>query len=211
MPHVTEADWLGGGDLVALVKHLRGRASERKLRLFACACCRRLWHLLGDARSRAAVEMAERYADGLATEVELAAVHVEAGAAVPAQPASWSAASHAAYLAFVTAAAHAPYAARQVAGGVPWGAGARRELLREVIGNPFRPARLDPAWLCWDAGTVRRLALGIYEERAFERLPVLGDALEEAGCADETLLAHCRGGALHVRGCWLVDLLLGKD
>ena len=70
---------------------------------------------------------------------------------------------------------------------------------------------LDPAWLAWNDGTVRRLAAAIYEERAFARLPVLGDALEEAGCRDEGVLTHCREPGPHVRGCWLVDLLLGKS
>ena len=62
-----------------------------------------------------------------------------------------------------------------------------------------------------DAGDCRALAGAIYDERAFDRLPVLGDALEDAGCADAAILAHCRGPGEHVRGCWVVDLLLGKS
>ncbi len=83
-------------------------------------------------------------------------------------------------------------------------------LVRDVFGNPFRPAAADPAWQTWHAGTIPRLAEGIYQERAFDRLPVLADALEEAGCADPAILAHCREPGEHVRGCWVVDLLLGK-
>jgi hypothetical protein len=83
-------------------------------------------------------------------------------------------------------------------------------LLREVMGNPFRPTNLDPLWLTWAGGTVVHLAEGIYEDRAFDRMPVLGDALEEAGCTNESILGHCRQTAEHVRGCWLVDLLLDK-
>ena len=70
---------------------------------------------------------------------------------------------------------------------------------------------MDPAWLAWNGGTVRKLAEAIYDERAFDRLPVLADALEEAGCADEGVLRHCRGGGPHVRGCWVIDLILGKE
>jgi hypothetical protein len=83
-------------------------------------------------------------------------------------------------------------------------------VVRDVFGNPFRPARVDPAWLAWEGGTVRKLAEGVYQDQGFDRLPVLADALEEAGCADEQVLAHCRAGGPHARGCWLLDLLLGK-
>lgn len=80
-------------------------------------------------------------------------------------------------------------------------------LLRDIVGNPFRPIALDPAWL---TTTVHSLAQTVYDERAFDRLPVLADALEDAGCANHELLSHCRGPGSHVRGCWVVDLLLGK-
>jgi hypothetical protein len=80
-------------------------------------------------------------------------------------------------------------------------------LFRDIFGNPFRPLVLDPSWL---NGTVTHLAHGIYADRAFERLPILADALPDAGCEDPEILSHCRGGGPHVRGCWLTDLLLGK-
>jgi hypothetical protein len=86
----------------------------------------------------------------------------------------------------------------------------RARMLVEVIGNSFRPIAIDPLWLSWDDGTVRQLAERIYEERAFERMPTLGDALEDAGCTDEDILNHCRQSGLHFRGCWCLDLLLGK-
>jgi hypothetical protein len=70
---------------------------------------------------------------------------------------------------------------------------------------------LHPSWLRWDDGTIPKLAQAIYDERAFDHLPVLADALEEAGCANADILAHCRGPGEHVRGCWVVDLLLGKE
>jgi hypothetical protein len=88
---------------------------------------------------------------------------------------------------------------------------AQADLLRELIGNPFRPVVVAPEWLAWSDGAVRKLAAGLYEERAFERMGILGDALEEAGCGDDAILAHCRGEANHVRGCWLVDLLMCRE
>jgi hypothetical protein len=81
-------------------------------------------------------------------------------------------------------------------------------LLRDIFGDPFQPVAIAPSWLTPRA---LKLALGIYEERAFDRMPILGDALEEAGCTDEAILDHCRQDREHVRGCWVVDLVLGKE
>jgi hypothetical protein len=78
------------------------------------------------------------------------------------------------------------------------------------VNNPFRLVSVDPSWLEWDGGTAPRLAAAIYDERAFDRLPILADALEDAGRTDADILGHCRSGREHVRGCWVVDLLLGK-
>ena len=83
------------------------------------------------------------------------------------------------------------------------------DLLRDIFGNPFRPAAQDPAWR---TETVLALARGIYEERAFDRMPILADALQDAGCTSEDVLGHCRDAKqVHVRGCWVVDLVLGKE
>jgi hypothetical protein len=85
----------------------------------------------------------------------------------------------------------------------------QRALLRDIFGNPFRPVTLDPRWLTSD---VVALAQGIYADRAFDRLPILADALQDAGCEQEDILTHCREPQLtHVRGCWVVDLVLGKS
>jgi hypothetical protein len=81
-------------------------------------------------------------------------------------------------------------------------------LLRDLCGNPFFPVRVDPAWR---TGTVAALAETLYDDRAFDRLPILADALEDAGCTDPAILDHCRGPGPHVRGCWVVDLILGKS
>jgi hypothetical protein len=82
--------------------------------------------------------------------------------------------------------------------------------LREIVGNPFRPVAIDPDLLTWHDGIIVEIAQRIYEHRAFADLPILADALEEAGCANAELLVHCRSDGSHVRGCWTVDLLLGK-
>jgi hypothetical protein len=81
-------------------------------------------------------------------------------------------------------------------------------LMREIFGNPFRPVALDPAWL---TANVTGLARGIYDDRRFEDMAILADALEDAGCTNRDILNHCRESGPHVRGCWAVDLVLGKD
>jgi hypothetical protein len=83
-------------------------------------------------------------------------------------------------------------------------------LLRHIVGNPFRPVQVEPRWFSWNGGTVLKLARAIDEQWACHRLPVLADALEDAGCTDADILGHCRGPGPHVRGCWVIDLLLGK-
>ena len=84
-------------------------------------------------------------------------------------------------------------------------------LLRDIFGNPFCPVTVEPLWLAWNDSCVSRFAEGIYADRGFDRMPILADALEDAGCDDADMLAHCRSGGEHVRGCWGVDLLLGKE
>jgi len=85
---------------------------------------------------------------------------------------------------------------------------AQSDLLRELFGNPFRPVTCDPSWLTSD---VLAMAQGIFDEKAFDRMPILHDALMDAGCANADVLDHCRQGGEHVRGCWVIDLLLGKS
>jgi hypothetical protein len=84
------------------------------------------------------------------------------------------------------------------------------DILRDIFGNPFRPVALDPAWLTWNNATVPAIARHVYDDRAYHDMPILADALEDAGCTDPSILNHCRGNRLHVRGCWVIDLLLGN-
>jgi hypothetical protein len=180
--------------------------SERKRRLFACACCRSVWDLLGDERSRRAVEVAERYADGQASLAELQEARVAAHFATREDRAD---AVRAAYYAVVDdarlAAEHASFRARPADWDVRQAA-----WLRDLLGGQGRPPGLDSV-RAWNGGCVVKLARAVYQERRFQDLPVLADALEEAGCTDTEILTHCRQPGDHVPGCWLVDLLLGKE
>ncbi|MCI0457934.1 MAG: hypothetical protein L0Z62_13285 [Gemmataceae bacterium] len=83
-------------------------------------------------------------------------------------------------------------------------------LLCDILGDPSRPAHIDPDWLAWEGGRIREIAASIYTGRRFDALPILADALEEAGCQEPLLLDHCREVGEHVRGCWVVDLALGR-
>jgi hypothetical protein len=86
------------------------------------------------------------------------------------------------------------------------------QLLRCVFGNPFKlRTTIDPAWLRWNDETVPRIARSVYEEHRFGKLPILHDALLDAGCDDQDILDHCQAPGPHVRGCWVLDLLLGKE
>jgi hypothetical protein len=230
---VTEQEWDGCTDPGKMLEFLRGKGSERKLRLFICACCRRFWHLLVDSRSQQAVEISERFADALAGQAELASAGEEArsaGDAVARQidPGVGFDAARAVLLA--CALPVSPLAAEQLAGdgvalacagpGLSAAKGERQaqpDLLRDVFGKPFRPLHVDPAWLAWHGGAAVKLAQAIYEERSLPegtldraRLAVLADVLEKAGCSDAVLLSHLRGPGPHVRGCFAVDALLGR-
>ncbi|HZT80449.1 MAG TPA: hypothetical protein VFA26_09510 [Gemmataceae bacterium] len=229
---MTEADWEAGKSLRAMIEYLQGKASARKLRLFAAACCRRVWGLLTDERSRYAVETAARYADGAASytrlteacraaeaaryELRRAARSLGARAVPPAASLSPEAAAYAAAAAHAVALGTIADAVESLLAAVPEEdrpaeRAADLALLRDVIGNPFRPARLDRAWVTWNDGTAKKLAQQVYDSRDFSLLPILCDALEEAGCGDEQIIKHCRLPGEHTRGCWVVDLLLGRE
>jgi hypothetical protein len=205
----------------------RQQARGRKLTLAACACCRRLGPLLADARTRAALEASERFADRLAAWADLELAKGEAAAARSEAPNPWASEARWAVWAAVWSVTHpelwgpqaigAARAARRLEAGYDgrdFRVAERREakaqlaILRDVFAD--RPAWVDPGWLRWGGGTVVRVAEAVYEDGRFADLPVLADALEEAGCTDEAVLAHCRGPGPHVRGCWVVDAVLGR-
>jgi hypothetical protein len=236
---MTEQEWLALPDWRELFHLVEGRATDRQLRLFAAACCRGVWPLL-DGESRHAVEVAERYADGLATPEELRVVQERFRATGTAEPVAVLHGrryrpDHGASVVDGDALWAAKSAMRQSADLLAWDAlrgtgrdftatelgvalsaemAARRRLLLEVVGPfPFGPLPTDPAWL---TPTVLALARAAYDGRALpsgaledDRLRVLADAVEEAGCVDAAVMAHLRRAGGHVRGCWAVDLLLG--
>jgi hypothetical protein len=205
---MTEAEWLLGTDPHRMLEYLRGRASERKLRLFACACVRWLWPVCDDPRSRRAVVVAVVVAEGRAGLADRAAARDAADEAVrlpgpgstdlgsPLRRAACAAADLDAFRAASTALAPLQFM--------------HCALLREVVGNPFRPAVVAPEWRTANGGAAAKLARVIHEERRFGDLPILADALEDAGCTDAELLGHLRGAGPHVRGCHVLDLLLDK-
>lgn len=229
---MTEAEWLAASDIQAMFDHLAdtGYAPEnlRKWYLWACACSRRGWSFLTDERSRQAVEITELYADGHVEETEVFAAFEQAQAVerelVAAHPNEdiYAAARRDPALRYPLAAAWIAaiddeYTYGYIggpSGRESWGAttsedlAAEAGLLRDVLGNPFRPFRVQKAWL---NPTVISLATAIYEGKAFDRLPILADALEDAGCTDANLLNHCRQPGIHIRGCWPVDAVLGKS
>lgn len=215
---MKERKWLTTTSPQAMLGFLQYSASGRKMRLFACATARSLWRLPPDPRSLRAIEVAERYADDDATFAELRAAR-EAALGVPKvterntppgdSANAAKAAGYAASFPDYEAVMGTVLAVEQCGGlGVsevrPW----LCDLIREVFGNPFRPVVLDPDWLLWNDHLPQRLGRELYDERRFDELPVLADALEDAGCDHRELLDHLRRPGGHVRGCWALDAVL---
>ena len=218
---MTEQQWLTCDDFRDVAKMLdclktrhqaKSKAGRRKLRLFACASCRQVWSLL-QRSSRLALECAEDFADGRVDKDELKRAETASRSAMKtANSRAWQAARgvREATRASIRGAFNASFWLcgdwREREGHVA--ADFQRNLLRCIFGNPFHPVTVDSAWR---TSSVLSLAQTIYDDRAFDRMPILGDALEEVGCANQEILGHCRGPGPHVRGCWVVDLLLGKE
>lgn len=292
---MTETEWLSSSDPAAMLawyngtegdgsRDLGNTISDRKLRLFAVACCRQVWHLLTDERSRRAVEIGEDICEGCRSPESGEIVGDAYRALEDAEDLviRWAASlAHG----VVCSAAVLVSALQEQSPHLDAG------LLREIIGNPWKPVKLPLIqhpdlkkvfrqqkkldwnferdersyddtkykehvrlnkeetrlqglsycpWLIWNDSAVPRIAQSIYDERAFDLMPILADALEEAGCADEAILTHCRGMEVcsrcldfvgdakyscspckgsgwrplrspHVRGCHVLDLLLGKE
>lgn len=263
---MTEAEWLTANfprqmlntyrrdddpNLHPLLRESEPKAYERKLRLFAVECCRRVWALLPDERSRRSVLAAEAYADGKLSEADNETIREAAyevykdkhppgsgwpNAVTGMLSSGWEAAQAAVqvlvpYTSTFDALRGAMVVGEPVVEAIAFAASegedipkamkdflrhaaARVEhethcdLLRCIFGNPFRPVTFAPSWR---SETAVSLASGIYEERAFDRLPILADVLEEAGCDNSDVLNHLRGPSPHARGCWVVDGVLGKE
>jgi hypothetical protein len=208
---MTEAEWLACTDPWAMLQY-PGCASKRKLRLVACGCCQRVWHLVRDDSCKRIVELVERVADQPELEIRLPTVWDEVrrmfGHYAPPIP-------YPSYAAALTACVMPESLSQIFEHAVPKSddyAAERTQqcaLLRDIFGNPFRPVTFSPAW-CTD--TALSLAKQIYDSRDFSAMPILADALQDAGCDNDDILNHCRDTSVtHVRGCWAVDLILGKE
>jgi hypothetical protein len=205
---MTEDEWQTAAEPHALLAYLRDKASPRKLRLFAVACSRRMWPWI-DPVGQAAVEIAEHFADGLATSEQLRA------ARLACQGAGGRAAWYAAVSDPAIAARNAAKSAQSAAAQGMLGSSeadellAQAELVREVFGDPFRPRVLDLSSL--RPGPIVPLAQAIYDDGAFQRMSELAAALREAGCDNAEILSHCEQTEGHVRGCWVIDLILQNE
>jgi hypothetical protein len=242
---VKEKKWLKCKKPEPMLDFLDGIASERKLRLFACFCCRQIWDSPLDKRSKKAVEIAERYADHEASKKDLRKAESMAKKILDAaqkdvdryqqqwdqsssegwlddeamgnMEEAWER-SEPAYACWLAASefldvADAIRCQELVANVECPGKDEHFEercacFLRDIFGNPFRPVTLDSTWLTL---TVTALAQAIYTDRSFSDMPILGDCLEEAGCNNAEILNHLRGPGPHCRGCWPLDLILGKS
>lgn len=212
---VTEAKWLASVNPQFLLAVLEPWAAdeaitERQLRLFACACTRRWWSGLTDTQRRD-VELGERFADG---EVAEDVIRERRGELFEARVRGESDDPPLAEWCF----------AEVIDGGAddlryailramdlqlpPSERTAQAAFLRDIVGNPFHPVKLPKKWRT--EHTVG-IAGKMYDDRDFRAMPILADALEEAGCDNHDVLAHCREPGIHVRGCWVVDLVLGKS
>jgi hypothetical protein len=220
---MTEAEWLSATSFLRVYKTAEAKLrSGRKARLFCVACCRRYESHMGDPRCLAVLDAAERLADGALGREGLAAARKRAAAAsrtarrkLPAGH-TWTLADAAEMSVRGPRSDFLVTGPIRVAIAAGWlGVRARDEedavqvgLLRDLFGNPFRKVKFDKRWR---TDTAVALAQHMYESRDFGVMPILADALQEAGCDSEDILVHCRGPGPHVRGCWVVDLVLGKE
>lgn len=227
---MTEEEWLTATNSESAIGFLTGNVSDRKLRLFGVQCCWLCEHIRKDPASCNRLEVLERFADGQATDVELQAVYDGAwklacqytsiGPESPVFPsAEWDeqmeegrAFEVVGYLAarpdpqesFVSILGMAIANLEELANFEY----ELRPLLHDICGNPFRPVTFSPSWR---TDTALSLARTMYDSRDFSAMPILADALQDAGCDNDDILSHCRDPQqAHVRGCWVVDLLLGK-
>jgi hypothetical protein len=229
---MTEEEWLAATDPAPMLDFLQGKASDRKLRLFACACSLRMGDSLGqDARSL--IAFAEEYADGRADRAARRRLATSdylpsgVGLLLSVEMDRTSLGLHTEVVARILAQRQIPFPGRhdgsakymraveRILNSKQWKAVIQNEgreqshILLEVVGFlPFRTIDFDPIWR---TSPIVALAESIYREHGFDRLPILADALEDAGCDAAELLAHLRGPGPHVRGCWAVDLVLGKS
>jgi hypothetical protein len=215
---MTEEEWCETNDVNELVgsicQDLRP-ISHRKLRLFGCACCRAVWKSMRDSRARRIVKLSEQFADGDVSNQQFIKARRLAVKAINREVTRnrTPAEEHAAHAAFALGLSRTSFAPTVVAENCANAAlcdgssgeviiAAQCKMLRDIFGNPYRPVTIDPRWRTSD---VVGLAQATYDDKAFERMPILADALMDAGCEDEQIIGHCRGDGPHVvaAGWWI--------
>ena len=210
---MTEKEWLKCADPAKMLLAIRDSASLRKLALFAVGCCRQDQELMRDRQDRRAIEWAERFADRQLSPDDRRGPS-DGDCYLMAAAANRCLAAGAAA---ITGDAEETYRyALETAGLLRSGLGyAPREVMglqvtlcRDIFGNPYRLVKMLPAWR---TSTVTALARTSYKSRCFDALPILADAIEDAGCNDAAILQHLRGPGPHTRGCWPLDLILGEE
>lgn len=220
-----EEQWYSTSSFRRLLNHMRvehnigqTKLGRRKLRLFACGVCRLMvFDQPVPQKYRDMVEAAEAFADDKTSKARLEKFKID-WTELPETPGSlvWYAAdamNRTVEPSSVRAASGAGASVLAVLNQAKV-RGAKQRLCRavhEIFGNPYRVPALDRSMLRWRDGTLAKLAQTIYEERRFSDLPILADALEDAGCTDADIFSHCRKPGEHMRGCWVVDLMLGND
>ncbi len=213
-----------------------GKISERKLRLVALTCTRRVVHLLRLDGCRKVLDEVEQCTDEPLAKRRLTLAHRKlwkARAGYQLSHREDAAATAIAHCCQTGVAKFAEWAIQNAFDALALAgytatlgsqpnyqelrANAREavlpywaDLVRDILGNPFQSVSVIPVWLAWNDGALAKIAQAIYDERAFDRMPILADALEDAGCGNVDILRHCREPGEHVRGCWVIDLLLGK-
>ncbi|AMV27479.1 hypothetical protein VT84_23970 [Gemmata sp. SH-PL17] len=229
---MIEEEWLTCGDPIPMLNSLERATSKRKLRLFACACCYRILPHLRLAESRTALKMNEQYADGevpLTDLLSVARLHrnvvgsnrftavgaVECavgldytyGQLLPALVCAIGAASNAAWVAAGVLEDKGQRPTAKERAQKSREDAVQTEFVRDIFGNSFEPIIFSPSWR---TSTAVALASQMYKARDFSAMPILADALQDAGCDRADMLDHCRGPGPHVRGCWVADLVLRK-
>jgi hypothetical protein len=207
---MTESEWLACRNDEVMLKWLGKRFTRRKRRLLGCATARQVEHLIHNPVSHEIVELCERYAD---REVAKQVVEQAFQRLVwePASYTEWNIRDLAMGIPTPSSSGdsnlnHFPEGRSVKQTQLDWA-----DAMRDLFGPlPFRKVPIAPVWLLANDGAVTTLARTIYDERRWSDMPILADALEEAGCANADLLNHCRAKQRHYRGCWVVDLILGK-
>jgi len=219
---MTEAEWLTGTDTTPMLAFVEEQGSLRKLGLLACAWWRLACGRSAVANAQRIVDVAEQLADGTASHKRLRKLVASWEKRMMLKPDPEE-------VDVFTGMTEARWLTGLWTGSPPWperlwwgysvlSDRRRAALVREVFGNPFNRPVVNSTWLSWGDGTVPRLAQDTYDERQLPsgeldtlRLGILADALEDARCTDSQILDHLRGSVPHVRGCWVVDMLLGKE